>query len=163
MVSQTQKSKNVKITRSLRTHTTKKKVLADSARTIFPCWIWPGYPAINQEYKTIIKIAFFGQILVKLWSWVLKQRGWLEMTSIHLTLVWFGGLFKDPVSRNNENLQAKITEPPKPCRCKWFASEKFHPWPIICFALQVRQDHDLQRNQRVEVTSPFIAQKSSMF
>ena len=34
------------------------------------------------------------------------------MTSIYLTLVWFGGLFKDPDSRNNEEIQANITQLP---------------------------------------------------
>ena len=148
----------------LRTHITKWKVLADSARTIIlPCWIWPGYPAINQEYKTIVKIVFFAQILVKSWSWVLKQRGWLEMTFIYLTSVWFGGLFKDPGSRNNENLQAKITEPPNLVVVNGSLAKNFILDLLFFFALQVCQDHDLQRNQSVEVISHFIAEKSSMF
>ena len=58
------------------------------------CWIWPGYPALNREYKTIIKMMVFAQTFFKPWYWVLKQRGWLEMTSIYLTLVWFKGLLQ---------------------------------------------------------------------
>ena len=73
------------------------------------CWIWPGYPALNREYKTIVKTALFAQMFVKLWSCFLKQRGWLKMISIYFTLMWFEGLFKDPSSRNNEEFQAHIT------------------------------------------------------
>ena len=54
-------------------------------------------------------MVVFAQIFVKPWSWVRKQRGWLEMTPIYLTLVWFEGLFKDPDSRNNSVFQANIT------------------------------------------------------
>ena len=54
-------------------------------------------------------MVFFAQIVVKQWSWVLKQGDWLEMISIYLTLVWFEVLYKDPDSRNNEIFQANIT------------------------------------------------------
>ena len=37
------------------------------------CWIWPGYPTLNWEYKTMVKMGVFAQIFVKQWSWVLKQ------------------------------------------------------------------------------------------
>ena len=50
----------------------------------------------------MVKMVFFAQIVVKQWSWVLKQGDWLEMISIYLTLVWFEVLYKDPDSRNNE-------------------------------------------------------------
>ena len=50
-------------------------------------------------------MVFFAQIVVKQWSWVLKQGDWLEMISIYLTLVWFEVLYKDRDSRNNEIFQ----------------------------------------------------------
>ena len=73
------------------------------------CWIWPGYPTLNREYKTMVEMVVFAQIFVKQWSWVLKQGDWLEMISIYLTLMWFEVLYKDPDSRNNEIFQANIT------------------------------------------------------
>ena len=85
------------------------------------------------------------------------------MTFIYLTSVWFGGLFKDPGSRNNENLQAKITEPPHLVVVNGSLEKNFILDLLFFFALQVCQDHDLQRNQTVEVISHFIAEKSSMF
>ena len=81
------------------------------------------------------------------------------MTSIYLTSVWFGGLFKDPVSRNNENLQAKITELPNLVVVNGSLAKNFILDLLFFFSLQVRQDHDLQRNQRVEVTSRFIGRE----
>ena len=57
----------------------------------------------------MVKVVFFAQIVVKQWSWVLKQGDWLEMISIYLTLVWFEVLYKDPDSRNNEIFQANVT------------------------------------------------------
>ena len=48
-------------------------------------------------------MVVFAQIFVKPWSWVLKQRGWLEINDLHL--LDFGmieGFFKDPDSKNNE-------------------------------------------------------------
>ena len=66
-----------------RAHTTNWNVLADDATQHQSCLLnLPGYPALNREYKTIVKMVVFAQIFVKPWSWVLKQRGWLEMTSI---------------------------------------------------------------------------------
>ena len=64
---------------------------------------------INREYKTMVKMVFFAQNVVKQWSWVLKQGDWLEMISIYLTLVWLEVLYKDPDSRNNEIFQANVT------------------------------------------------------
>ena len=38
------------------------------------CWIWPGYPALNQEYKTIVTIVLFAQIFVKLYLGFLNKE-----------------------------------------------------------------------------------------
>ena len=62
------------------------------------------------------------------------------MTSIYLTLVWFGGLFKDPVSRNNENLQAKITELPNLAVVSGSLAKNFILDLLFFFSLQFRQD-----------------------
>ena len=57
----------------------------------------------------MVNVVFFDQMVVKQWSWVLKQGDWLEMISIYMTLVWFEALYKDPDSRNNEHFQANVT------------------------------------------------------
>ena len=66
------------------------------------------------------------------------------MTSIYLPLVLFGGLFKDPVSRNNENLQAKITELPNLVVVNDSLVKNFILDLLFFFSLQVPQDHDLK-------------------
>ena len=80
-------------------------------------------------------MVFFAQIVVKQWSWVLKQGDWLEMISIYLTLVWFEVLYKDPDSRNNEIFSGERHLASKPCRFKRHASEKSNPWPTSFFLL----------------------------
>ena len=70
------------------------------------CWIWPCYPALNREYKIIVKIVLFA----KQWSWVLNQRGWLYRNDLHILhfgVIW--GSFQDPDSRNNKEFQVNIT------------------------------------------------------
>ena len=96
------------------------------------CWPWPGYPAINQGYKTIVKIVVLAQIFVKPWSWVLKRRGWLEITSIYLTLVWSEVLFKILILETMTFFRwTSVTS--QILSFKRHASEKLNPWPTYFF------------------------------
>ena len=116
-----------------------------TAQGLYSCWIWPGYPALNLGYKTMVKMVVFAQIFVKQWSGVLKQRGWLEMTSIYLTLVWFEGLFKDPDSRNNGMVKAKanITELQNLVILNGTLAKNWILDLLIFSSAQVPQYHDL--------------------
>ena len=105
-------------------------------------------------------MVVFAQIFVKQWSWVLRQRGWLEMTSIYLTLVWFEGLFKDPDSRNNGMVQANITLLPNLVDLNGTLAKNLILDLLIFSASQVPQYHDLQINSGVEKTSRFITEKT---
>ena len=42
-----------------------KSSTADSARTILPVEFWPGYPTLNREYKTMVKMVVLLKFLSK--------------------------------------------------------------------------------------------------